>query len=157
MLNLISLKNCEENISWDDYFMDLANITAMRSKDPSRKVGACIVKDNKIVGLGYNGFIDIENNDDIFPWNKEGDPINTKYPYVIHAEMNAIINSTSSVKDCIIYVTTFPCAECAKFIAQSKIKEVVYMEEYDSTSNKDGSIIARKIFDLCGIKVRQYE
>ncbi|MFW6319714.1 MAG: deoxycytidylate deaminase, partial [Bacillota bacterium] len=104
----------QDYISWDEYFMGVARLSAMRSKDPSTQVGACIVSAAKrIVGIGYNGFprgID----DDQYPWENEGEFINTKYPYVVHAEPNAILNSTVQLDDATLYVTLFPCHECAK-------------------------------------------
>ena len=119
-------------ISWDEYFMAIAKLSAMRSKDPSTQVGACIVgADNRILSIGYNGTPN-GFNDDEFPWNREGDNLNTKYPYVCHAEMNAILNYRGSRKDlegAKIYVDLFPCNECAKMIIQSGIKEVIYLSD----------------------------
>ena len=141
-------------ISWDEYFMGVAILSSKRSKDPSTQVGACIVnKDKKIVGIGYNGFphgID----DDLFPWGKEGEYVDTKYPYVVHAEPNAILNSTSSLVDCSIYVTLFPCCECAKLIIQSGIKEIVYIS--DKHSNDDSTIASKRLFEAAGVKLRQF-
>ena len=124
-------------IVWDEYFMGVAILSSMRSKDPSTKVGACIVnQDKKIVGIGYNGF-PMGCSDDEFPWDREGDFLDCKYPYVVHAEPNAILNSTVSLKDATIYVTLFPCNECAKLIIQSGIKEIVYMgDKYSGTPLK---------------------
>ena len=140
-------------ISWDEYFMGVAVLSSKRSKDPSTQVGACIVnKDKKIVGIGYNGFphgVD----DDKFPWGKDGEYINTKYPYVVHAEPNAILNSTSSLVGCTIYVTLFPCCECAKLIIQSGIKEIVYMgDKYDGTESDQAS---KKMLASAGVKWRK--
>ena len=112
-------------ISWDEYFMAIAKLSAMRSKDPSTQVGACIVgADNRILSIGYNGTPN-GFNDDEFPWNREGDNLNTKYPYVCHAELNAILNSNHDLKNSKIYVTLFPCNECAKAVIQSEIIEEV--------------------------------
>ena len=106
-------------LSWDEYFMGLAHLSALRSKDPSTQVGACIVSpDRKVVGIGYNGF-PIGCDDDDFPWAREGDFLETKYPFVVHAELNAILNSTQKLTGCSIYVSLFPCNECAKAIIQS--------------------------------------
>ena len=144
----------EDYISWDDYFMGVAMLSAMRSKDPSTQVGACIVNpDNKIVGVGYNGF-PIGIPDDALPWGREGSILETKYVYVVHAEKNAILNSTSDLKDCKIFVGLFPCNECAKMIIQSGIKEVIYIS--DKYADLDIFKASRKMFDLAGISLRQY-
>ena len=117
-------------ISWDEYFMGVAILAGMRSKDPSTQVGACIVdNDNKILSQGYNG-LPRGCSDDEFPWDREGDMLETKYPYVVHAELNAILNSRgTSLVGSKIYVALFPCNECAKAIIQSGIKEVVYLSD----------------------------
>jgi len=118
----------KDYISWDAYFMGVAMLSAMRSKDPNTQVGACIVNEKKrIVGIGYNGF-PIGIDDDQYPWENEGEFLHTKYPYVVHAEPNAILNSTVSLDNATLYVTLFPCHECAKLIIQSGIKEIVYVE-----------------------------
>jgi len=111
----------ENYIDWDSYFMGIALLSSMRSKDPNTQVGACIVnEDKRIVGVGYNGLPKgCEDTD--FPWEREGEFLDTKYPYVCHAELNAILNSIKSLKDCIIYVALFPCHECTKAIIQSGI------------------------------------
>ncbi len=142
-------------ISWDEYFMGVAILSSKRSKDPSTQVGACIVnKDKKIVGIGYNGFPN-GIDDDTFPWGKQGDYVDTKYPYVVHAEPNAILNATTSLKDCTIYVTLFPCCECAKLIIQSGIKEIVYI--YDFHATDDTTIASKRLFDAANVKYRQYK
>lgn len=142
-------------LTWDEYFMGLAILSKERSKDPNTQVGACIVDYNKkIVSIGYNG-APINFNDDILPWNREGDFINTKYAYVCHSELNAILNCQRSVKDCILYVTLFPCNECAKVIVQSGIKEIIYLS--DKYNNTEANIVSKKILDTCGIKYRQYK
>ncbi|PRP77376.1 deoxycytidylate deaminase [Planoprotostelium fungivorum] len=117
----------ENYLSWDEYFMSVAFLSAMRSKDPNTQVGACIVNtDNRIVGIGYNG-LPTGCEDDQFPWARHGDPLDTKYPFVCHAEMNAILNrNTGDLRHSRIYVALFPCNECSKLIIQSGIKEVVY-------------------------------
>ena len=118
----------EDYISWDDYFMGISLLSGMRSKDPSTQVGACIVdKDNRIVSIGYNGFVKGCSDED-FPWSREGDFLETKYPYVVHAEQNAILNSRGkSLEGCRIYVNLFPCHDCARNIIQSGIKKVYYL------------------------------
>ena len=124
----------QEYLSWDDYFMAVALLSGKRSKDPSTQVGACIVNKNNIIeSIGYNGFPK-GCSDDEFPWEREGDILETKYPFVVHAELNAILNSRNSVKDCTIYVSLFPCNECAKAIIQSGIKRIVYESDkyYDT-------------------------
>ena len=105
-------------ITWEEYFMGVAILSSYRSKDPNTKVGACIVnQDKKIVSLGYNGFpISKTDNDKTYPWEREGNPLETKYPYVVHAELNAILNSRADLRNCTIYVTLFPCNECCKAI-----------------------------------------
>ncbi len=127
-------------ISWDEYFMGVAILSSMRSKDPNTKVGACIVNQKKrIVGIGYNG-LPVGCSDDEFPWERQGGFLETKYPFVVHAEPNAILNSTTSLENATIYVTLFPCHECAKLIIQSGIKEIVYMsDKYDGTESDQAS------------------
>ena len=111
-------------ISWDEYFMGVALLSAKRSKDPNTQVGCCLVSDEKkIVGIGYNGF-PRTINDDHLPWERVGAWLDTKYPYVVHAEANAILNSTRELKGATLYVSLFPCNECAKLLIQSGIKEV---------------------------------
>ena len=142
-------------ISWDEYFMGIAMISGMRSKDPSTQVGACIVDgDKKIIGVGYNGF-PIGCPDDMFPWGKEGAFLETKYPYVCHAELNAILNSVTSTKNCIIYVGLFPCHECSKSIIQAGIKEIVYLS--DKYSGTESDVAAKKMLDISGVKYRKIE
>lgn len=145
----------EEYLSWDEYFMGIALLSAERSKDPNTQVGSCIVNDeNKIVSVGYNG-APTKFDDDIMPWAREGDFVNTKYAYVCHSELNAILNSQGSVKGSRIYVALFPCNECAKAIIQSGIKEVIYLS--DKYNGTDGNIVSKKLFDECGVSYRQYE
>jgi dCMP deaminase len=145
----------ENYISWDEYFMGIALLSAMRSKDDNTQVGACIVNnENKILSLGYNG-MPIGCDDRQMPWRRNGAPIDTKYMYVCHAEFNAILNSPApSLKGSKIYVTLFPCNECAKAIIQSGISEIIYMS--DKYSGTDGNIAAKKMFDMVGITYRQY-
>ena len=149
------MKKREDYIKWDEYFMGIALLSAKRSKDPSTQVGACIVsEENKIVGIGYNGF-PIGCDDDNLPWGNKGEFVDTKYPYVCHAELNAILNSTKNLKDCRIYVALFPCNECAKAIVQSGIKKVIYLS--DKYNGVESNIASKKIFDLCGIKYEKLE
>ena len=146
----------QDYISWDEYFMGIALLSAQRSKDSNTQVGACIVsREKKILSLGYNG-MPTGCNDDDMPWEREGDSLNTKYMYVCHAELNAILNRGDvSLADSILYVTLFPCNECAKAIIQSGIKEIVYMsDKYASQAN---TIVSKRLFDMVGIKYRQYE
>ena len=143
-------------INWDEYFMGIALLTAMRSKDPSSQVGACIVSpENKILSLGYNG-MPIGCDDDAMPWEREGEPLNTKYMYVCHAELNAILNSAhNNLKGARVYVTLFPCNECTKAIIQSGIAEVVYYG--DKYHDSDSSIAARFMFEHAGVRLTPYK
>lgn len=142
-------------INWDDYFMGLALLSAMRSKDPNTQVGACIVNaDKRVVGIGYNGLPrGCEDND--FPWEREGDFLETKYPYVCHAELNAILNSIKSLDGCTIYVALFPCNECTKAIIQSGIKEIVYLS--DKYNGTDANKASKKMLDAAEVKYRKLE
>ncbi|MGY6171750.1 deoxycytidylate deaminase [Candidatus Mycoplasma pogonae] len=138
-------------ISWDQYFAALTKLSALRSKDPNTQVGACIINDKKrIIGLGYNGMP--KGNDDDFPWNKEGKNVDIKYSYVIHAEINAILNSTNNLEGTILYTSLFPCANCAKTIVQSGIKEVVYLD--DIYHDTEDAMISRLILDRSKVKYR---
>ena len=143
----------DDYISWDEYFMGIALLAAKRSKDPSTQVGACIVNENKkIMSMGYNGF-PIGCDDDDFPWDREGDSsYNTKYPYVCHAELNAILNNKGgSLEGCSIYVALFPCCECAKAIIQSGIKEVVYLS--DKYAETMGTKASKRMLTAAGVKL----
>ena len=145
----------DDYISWEEYFMAVAQLSARRSKDPSTQVGACIVNRNKrIIGIGYNGF-PTGCSDDELPWGREGDLLETKYPYVCHAEMNAITNATNKpdLDGATMYVSLFPCNECAKLLVQVGISEVVYLE--DKYHDEDIFVAARKIFDMAGVEYRQ--
>jgi dCMP deaminase len=146
----------EDHISWDEYFMGVSLLSAQRSKDPNTQVGACIVNEQKkIVGTGYNGF-PLGCSDDNLPWDRKGNVLDTKYPYVVHAELNAILNSVGrDLNGCTIYTALFPCNECAKAIIQSGIKEVVYMS--DRYANLDSTKAAKKMFGQAGVKMRQVE
>ena len=146
----------QDYISWDEYFMGVAFLAAMRSKDPGTQVGACIVStDNKILSIGYNG-MPIGCNDDDFPWNRESeDPYNNKYFYTTHSELNAILNYRGgSLEGAKLYVSLFPCNECAKAIIQSGIKEVIYdSNKYEGTAAVMASM---KMFDSAGVNYHKY-
>ena len=146
----------KDYINWDEYFMGIARLSAQRSKDPSTQVGACIVSmDNKILSIGYNGF-PIGCSDDNISWEREGNFQNTKYPYVCHAELNAILNYTgTTMKKSRIYVSLFPCNECAKAIIQAGIQEVIYMS--DKYKDTDAAIVSKRMFDMAGVKYTQYK
>lgn len=136
--------------------MGVALLSAKRSKDPSTQVGACIVNDkNKIVGAGYNG-LPIGCNDDEFPWEKQGDFLNTKYPYICHAELNAILNNIGmDLHGCKIYTALFPCNECSKAIIQSGITEVIYLS--DKYAGTDTAKASKKMLETAGVKYRKVE
>ena len=141
----------EDYITWDEYFMGIAMLSSYRSKDPNTRVGACIVNNkNRIMSMGYNGF-PMGCSDDEFPWDRSGEEYNTKYPYVCHAELNAILNARgANLEECKIYVALFPCNECAKAIIQSGIKEIVYLsDKYDGTP---GNRASKRMFDAAGVK-----
>lgn len=146
-----------DHITWDEYFMGIALFSAQRSKDPNTKVGACIVNsDKKIVGIGYNG-MPTGCFDYDMPWERTGDTVlDTKYPFVCHAELNAILNSAqTSLRNCTLYATLFPCNECAKAIIQSGIKRVVYYDnKYADTESAKASCI---LFEKCDIKFDPYK
>ena len=146
----------EGYLSWDEYFMGVAELSALRSKDPSTQVGACIVsRDNKIMSVGYNG-MPKSCSDDEFPWDREGGALDTKYFFVCHAELNAILNYRGgSLEGSRLYATLFPCNECAKAIIQSGIKTVIYDD--DKYANTPSNICARKMFDAAGVEYRKYQ
>ena len=141
-------------INWDEYFMGIALLTAMRSKDPNSQVGACIVSsENKILSLGYNG-MPIGCSDDEMPWEREGEPLHTKYMYVCHAELNAILNSAhNNLKGARVYVTLFPCNECAKAIIQSGVKEVYYLS--DKYADTLATMASKRMMDSAGVRYIQ--
>lgn len=147
-------KKREDYISWDEYFIGVALLSAKRSKDPNTQVGACIVNSkNKIVGAGYNG-LPIGCHDDDFPWDKEGEYLQTKYPYICHAELNAILNNIGiDLHGCRIYTTLFPCNECAKAIIQSGIGEVIYLS--DKYAHNEIFQASRHMLDTAGIIYRK--
>lgn len=145
-----------DNLSWDEYFMGIAILSAKRSKDPSTQVGACIVDPcNKVVSIGYNG-MPRGVDDDRIPWG-HGDGLDSKYLYVCHAEFNAILNTRdgSALNGCRIYVTLFPCNECAKAIIQTGIKEIIYLDDkYHDNVEEQAS---RRILEMAGVKFKQYK
>jgi dCMP deaminase len=151
-----ALQKRQGYISWDEYFMGVALLSACRSKDPNTQVGACIVNDkNKIVGAGYNG-LPTGCDDDEFPWEKQGDFLQTKYPYICHAELNAILNNIGmDLHGCKIYTALFPCNECAKAIIQSGIAEVVYLS--DKYAGTDTAKASRLMLDKAGVACRKVE
>ena len=143
----------EDVLSWDEYFMGLAHLSALRSKDPNTQVGAAIVDENhRVVSIGYNG-MPFGCSDDEYAWAREGEFLDTKYPYVVHAELNAILNAPRSVRGCSIYVSLFPCNECAKAIIQAGIKEIVY--EDDKYAKEDNTIASKKMLTSAGVKLRR--
>lgn len=146
-------------ISWDEYFMGVADLSGMRSKDPNTQVGACIVsEDNKIMSMGYNGFPKGCSDDD-FPWGRESDdadPYSAKYLYVTHSELNAILNYRGgSLEGSKMYVTLFPCNECAKAIIQSGIKTIIYKE--DKYSDSPSVRASKRMLNAAGVRYYQYE
>ena len=146
----------KDYLSWEEYFMGLAILSAERSKDPSTQVGACIVdENNKIVSVGYNGAPIGYHDDKDMTWERDGSFLDTKYAYVCHSELNAILNSKVKVDGCRLFVTLFPCNECAKVIIQAGIKEVIYLS--DKYAGTEGNIAAKKMFDVCDIKYREYK
>lgn len=141
-------------LNWDEYFMAVALLSAQRSKDPSTQVGACVANaDNRIVGVGYNGFPRGCSDDDL-PWVRDGAYLDTKYPYVCHAELNAVLNAISTdLRGCRIYVGLFPCNECTKVIIQSGIEEIVYLsDKYRDTDQVRASKI---MLEKAGVSYRQ--
>lgn len=145
----------EDYISWAEYFMGIALLSAQRSKDSGTQVGTCIVnRDHKILSMGYNG-MPTGCMDDVMPWAREGGALDTKYMYVCHAELNAILNNAGGdLRGAKIYTTLFPCNECAKAIIQSGISEVVYMS--DKYADSDATIASKKMFDMVGVKYTPY-
>ncbi len=147
-------KKRSDYINWDDYFMSIALLSAKRSKDPITQVGACVVSSkNRIVGIGYNGF-PYGCSDDKFPWDKNGPFIKTKYAYVCHAELNAVINSSiENLGMCSIYCVLFPCNECTKVIIQSGIKEIIYL--FGKYSNKESIQASKEMLHQSNVTYRQ--
>lgn len=149
-------KKRTDYLNWDEYFMSVALLSAQRSKDPNTQVGACLAnKNNKIIGVGYNGF-PWGCSDDVLPWAREGALLDTKYPYVCHAELNAVLNSTvQDLKGCRIYVGLFPCNECTKVIIQSGIEEIIYLS--DKYAESDSVKASKFMLDTAKTKYRQFK
>ena len=144
-------KRVDHGLTGEEYFMGLAHLSALRSKDPNTQVGAAIVDENhRVVSVGYNGF-PTGVSDDEFPWSREGDVLTSKYAFVVHAELNAILNSQRSVRGCTIYVSLFPCNECAKAIIQSGIKKIVY--ESDKYNGVDTNIASKRMLRAAGVEL----
>ena len=150
-------KQRKDYLTWDEYFMGIACWSALRSKDPSTQVGACIVSsDNRILSIGYNGAPN-GYEDKYFPWDRTGDYLKTKYPFVCHAELNAISNFRGNKKDlegAKLYVTLFPCNECTKLVIQNGIKEIIYLS--DKYKETDGVKASKIMLDECGVKYIEY-
>ncbi len=146
----------KDYLTWDEYFMGIALLSSYRSKDPNTQVGACIVNEkNRIMSVGYNGF-PYGCDDDEFPWERSGDAYDTKYPYVCHAELNAILNNRgANLEGAKIYVALFPCNECAKAIIQSGIKEVVYLS--DKYADTMATRASKRMFNAAGVKLTKIE
>lgn len=146
----------DDYLSWDEYFMGVAMLAAMRSKDPNSQVGSCIVsEDNNILSIGYNGF-PRGCSDDEFPWSRDGDTLDTKYAFVTHSELNAILNYRGgNLVGAKLYVSLFPCNECAKAIIQSGIRTVIY--DSDKYHDTPGNIASRRMFDAAGVRYYQYQ
>ena len=152
----MSEKHRTDNLNWDEYFMGIAILSAKRSKDPSTQVGACIVDaNNKVVSIGYNGMPRGVDDEEI-PWG-HGEGLESKYLYVCHAEFNAILNTRdgSALNGCRIYVTLFPCNECAKAIIQTGIKEIIYLD--DKYHEHVSECASRKLLDMARVKYKKYE
>jgi dCMP deaminase len=144
-------------INWQEFFMGVALLSAQRSKDPSTQVGACLVKDTKIISTGYNGF-PTGCSDDLLPWKREsenGNSLDTKYFYVVHAESNCILNARQDIRGSTIYCTLFPCAECTKMIIQSGITKVVYMD--DKYHDEPSWVASRRMLDLASVHYVQFK
>ncbi len=140
-------------ISWDEFFMGVAVLASKRSKDPNTQVGACIVNDDNIIlSTGYNGF-PMGCSDDEYPWDRDGEE--TKYPYVVHAELNAILNANGkSLKGARVYVYLFPCNECAKAIIQAGIKEIIYIS--DKYADEKNTLASKKMLNSAGVKLTKF-
>lgn len=144
-------KRTDNVLTWEEYFMGLAHLSGLRSKDPNTQVGAVIVdENNRVVSIGYNGFPS-GVSDDEFPWGREGGVLDTKYAFVVHAELNAILNSQRSVRGCTLYVSLFPCNECAKAIIQSGIRRIVY--ESDKYDGVDTNIASKRMLRAAGVEL----
>ncbi len=153
-INFVDVKS---SLNWDEYFMLQAMIASYKSKDPHTKVGCVFVDENNHqITMGYNGTV-AGIDESLIPWgnNKDVSLEFQKYGYVVHSEANAISHSNKSLKGARAYVTLFPCNECAKLIASQKVDSIIYLSDKyrDTTENK----IAKRIFDMSGIKYRQLE
>jgi len=146
----------QDYISWDEYFMGVAYLSGMRSKDPNTQVGACIVsQNNKILSMGYNGFPNGCSDED-FPWDRDGELLETKYAFVTHSELNAILNYRGgSLEGTKLYVSLFPCNECAKAIIQAGIKTVIYSS--DKYANTPANIASKRMFQSAGVECIPYQ
>lgn len=145
----------QQVLNWTEYFMSIAHLSALRSKDPNTQVGACIVnQDNVILGMGYNG-LPKGCSDDDFPWGNVGETLDTKYAFVVHAELNAILNSHTSLKGATIYVSLFPCNECAKAIIQSGISKIVY--EDDKYAHTDAVKASKQMLKAANVEIEQLD
>ena len=146
----------QDYITWDEYFMGVAKLSGMRSKDPNTQVGACIVSDsNKILSMGYNGF-PVGCSDDEFPWAREGEPLDNKYLYTTHSELNAILNDRCvSLEGAKLYVTLFPCNECAKAIIQAGIRTLIYDD--DKYMDTPSVIASKRMLDAAGVRYYRYK
>jgi dCMP deaminase len=141
----------DQVLTWDEYFMGLAHLSALRSKDPNTQVGAAIVDENhRVVSVGYNGF-PTGCSDDVFPWDRDAKGLDSKYLYVVHAELNAILNASRPLHGCTIYVSLFPCNECAKAIIQCGIKRIVY--ESDKYADTDATRASKRMFHAAGVEL----
>lgn len=144
----------QDYLNWDEYFMGIALLSAQRSKDANTQVGACIVSpEHKIISVGYNG-MPTGCDDDVMPWEREGSFLDTKYPFVCHAELNAILNSSASLKGCTLYVTLYPCNECTKAIIQSGIRRVVYLD--NKYADSDATVASARMLEMTGIVCDAY-
>ena len=146
-------------ISWDEFFMGIAALASMRSKDPSTKHGACVINplNNRIISVGYSGMP--HGDDENYPWGKDAkERENTKYPYVIHAEMNAIFNASLPLNGCTMYIYSekkyLPCSECMKSMDQVGIKEIVLTDMIDANTDEYNWKPTLKILKVSGIKMR---
>ena len=144
-------KRTDNVLTWEEYFMGLAHLSGLRSKDPNTQVGAVIVdENNRVVSIGYNGFPS-GVSDDEFPWGREGGVLETKYAFVVHAELNAILNSQRSVRGCSLYVSLFPCNECAKAIIQAGIRRIIF--ESDKYDGADTNIASKRMLRAAGVEL----
>ena len=144
-------KRTDNVLTWEEYFMGLAHLSGLRSKDPNTQVDAVIVdENNRVVSIGYNGFPS-GVSDDEFPWGREGGVLDTKYAFVVHAELNAILNSQRSVRGCSLYVSLFPCNECAKAIIQAGIRRIIF--ESDKYDGADTNIASKRMLRAAGVEL----